>query len=163
MRIKVDSREKENDHILKYFDSIGLARLKKEEIKDVRGLENVYIVNDICSIGDYCNLDKPNLFVERKAHWNEFAGNCGRNHARFKRELERLQECGGKMIILIETLQPLGAWKNNRMKMTAEVMQKIIASWREKYNIAIVQCRKAEAGLVIHEILSEKENFSWEL
>ena len=75
----------------------------------------------------------------------------------------RCGKCGGKMIILIETLQPLGAWKNNRMKMTAEVMQKIIASWREKYNIAIVQCRKAEAGLVIHEILSEKENFSWEL
>lgn len=155
MRIKVDNREKENSHILEYFNSIGLTMVDKTKAKDVRNLENVYIINDLCSIGDYCNLDKPNVFVERKAHWNEFAGNCGRNHARFKRELERLDECGGRMIILIETMQPLSTWKNNRMKITSSVMQKIMDAWKQKHNIDFIQCKREDAGAIIHQILIE--------
>lgn len=158
MRLKVDNREKENKHILDYFNSIGLQMIDKQKTKDVRGLNNVYIINDLCSIGDYCNLDKPNVFVERKAHWSEFAANCGRNHARFKRELERLDECGGEMIILIETTQPLSTWKNNRMKTTAEVMQKIINAWKEKHNIKFIQCKKQDAGLYIYNILKDGRN-----
>ena len=112
MRIKVDNREKKNDHILQYFNQVGLAKVDKKSVKNVKDLEFAYIVNDLCSIGDYCNLDKPNVFIERKADWNEFAGNCGKNHQRFKRELERLDECGGKMFILVETKQPLLTWQN---------------------------------------------------
>jgi len=157
MRLKVDNREKENSHILKYFKSIGLQEVDKKTVKTVIGLENVYIINDLCSIGDYCNLDKPNLFVERKASWDEFAGNCGRNHARFKRELERLDECGGKMFVLIETKQPLNTWKNKRMKITADVMQKIIDAWRAKHDIVFCQCDKESAGMVIYNLLKEKK------
>ena len=156
MRIKVDNREKRNDHIISYFKLLGLKMIDKKTTRDVRGLNNVFIVNDICSIGDYCNLDNPNVFIERKADWNEFAGNCGRNHARFKRELERLDECGGRMIILIETKQPLSTWKNSRMKMTAEVMQKIIDSWQTKHNFHLVQCNRHDAGEFIYQLLREE-------
>lgn len=154
MRIKVDNREKENAHILDYFNSIGLVEVDKKAVETIIGLENVYIINDICSIGDYCNLDKPNLFIERKSGWDEFAGNCGKNHDRFKRELERLDECGGKMFILIETKLPPESWKGKRTKMTAEVMQKIIKSWKTKHNIEIIQCNKYESGQVIYKILN---------
>lgn len=157
MRLKVDNREKENSHILNSFLAFGLKEVDKKTVKTVIGLENVYIVNDLCSIGDYCNLDKPNVFVERKASWNEFAGNCGKNHARFKRELERLDECGGKMYVLIETTQPLRTWKNKRMKITADVMQKIIDAWKTKHNIEFLQCKKELAGATIYNLLQDQK------
>lgn len=155
MRLKIDNREKKNAHIVEYFKSIGLKEIDKKTTKSVIGLNNVYIINDLCSIGDYCNLDKPNVFVERKASWDEFAGNCGKNHARFKRELERLDECGGKMYILVETKQPLLTWKNNRMKITAIVMEKIIENWKTKHNITFLQCDRNMAGLLIYDLLKE--------
>ena len=157
MRLKVDNREKENLHILDYFKKINLEEVDKKTVKTVIGLENVYIINDLCSIGDYCNLDKPNVFIERKASWNEFAGNCGKNHARFKRELERLDECGGKMYVLIETTQPLNTWKNKRMKITADIMQKIMDAWKTKHNIEFLQCRKEIAGYIIYNLLQEDQ------
>lgn len=155
MRIKVDNREKKNDHILQYFNQVGLAKIDKKSVKNVKDLEFAYIVNDLCSIGDYCNLDKPNVFIERKADWNEFAGNCGKNHQRFKRELERLDECGGKMFILVETKQPLLTWQNKRMKITADIMAKIIEAWKKKHNIEFIQCKKEDAGRIILDILKE--------
>ena len=158
MRLKVDNREKQNSHIINYFKSIGLQEVDKKTAKTIIGLNNVYIINDVCSIGDYCNLDNPNVFIERKASWDEFAGNCGKNHARFKRELERLDECGGKMFILIETKQPLSTWKNKRMKITADVMQKIMDSWKVKHNIEFYQCSKEDAGLMICYLLNDSHN-----
>ncbi len=157
MRLKVDNREKENSHILDYFKKINLEEVDKKTVKTVIGLENVYIINDLCSIGDYCNLDKPNVFIERKASWDEFAGNCGKSHARFKRELERLDECGGKMYVLIETTQPLNTWKNKRMKITADIMQKIMDAWKIKHNIEFLQCRKELAGYIIYNLLQEDQ------
>lgn len=157
MRLKVDNREKENSHILDYFKKIGMVEIDKKTVKSVIGLDNVYIINDLCSIGDYCNLDNPNVFVERKASWDEFAGNCGRNHARFKRELERLDECGGEMIILIETMQRIEDWKNKRMKITSDVMKKIMISWQLKHNIRFWQCTKEYAGELIYQFLKEKK------
>lgn len=158
MRIKVDNREKEHAHILDYFNSIGLVEVDKKAVETIIGLEGVYIINDICSIGDYCNLDKPNLFIERKSGWDEFAGNCGRHHARFKRELERLDECGGKMIVLIETTLPLSEWVGKRTRMKADVMQKIINSWSDKHNIEFVQCDKSESGKLIFNVLKEGDS-----
>lgn len=73
MRLKIDNREKKNAHIIDCFKSMGLKEIDKKTTKSVIGLNNVYIINDLCSIGDYCNLDKPNVFVERKASWDEFA------------------------------------------------------------------------------------------
>jgi ERCC4-type nuclease len=146
MKIKVDNREKGNNHILEYFDTAGIE----------------YITGKPCSIGDYCNLDNPNVFIERKASWEEFAGNCGKQHARFKRELERLDECGGRMAILVETEQPLSEWKSKRTKMAAAVMVKIIEAWKRKHNIKLMQCKKWDAGIMICQILSENNNEIWE-
>ena len=39
MRIKVDNREKENAHILDYFNSIGLVEVDKKAVETIIGLE----------------------------------------------------------------------------------------------------------------------------
>lgn len=137
MKIKVDNREKENEHIIKIFE--------QQQIE--------YITNKPCSIGDYCNLEKPNIFIERKASWLEFAGNCGKAHDRFKRELERLDECGGKLFIMVEEKTLIEEWKNQHSKMNGKIMAKIIECWKRKHNIEIVQTTKENAGYLILELL----------
>lgn len=139
MIVQIDSREKNNLHILNYFAK--------------------QCVDCICSkmyVGDYCKYSKPLLVIERKASWLEFAGNCGKNHARFKAELERLSAVGGSMVILIEEITPVEKWSHKRSQMSGTVMKKIIDRWKEEYKLELVQCTKNESGKKILEILGGK-------
>lgn len=157
--IFIDTREQANTHILKYFDKVGLVRNKD-------------YIDQTCEYGDYYNTE-TNIAVERKKNLIEFAGNCGKGHARFKRELERMKECGGKMVILIEqkgSLDYLQHWinpkgltklrtlKNGDVKevsaMQGAQMYLIVCSWLNKYdNLSIEFVSKAEAPQRILEIL----------
>lgn len=137
--IKVDTREKQNSHITKFFKENGIE----------------FCTDKTCYIGDYCNTENPNVYVERKNSWDELAGNCGRNHDRFKRELERLDDCGGKMFIVVETNIPLNEWKPKHVrKMTAEQMDKILTAWAHKHRISIMTTPKEQAGQWIYKILT---------
>ena len=82
------------------------------------------------------------------------AGNCGKNHDRFRRELERLDDCGGKMIILVETNVSLLEWKPKRTKMTAEQIDKILTAWAHKHKVSVMTTTKDQAGLWIYKILT---------
>jgi hypothetical protein len=142
MKIWIDSREQENTHILKTFTDAWAD-------KQIDGFEQ----NKTIIIGDYKNPDNPAVWLERKNSWQEFAGNCGSNHDRFKRELERLDQTGGKLFILVEELTPLENWKGRHTKMKGNVIQKIIETWKTKHNIEIVQVDKRFSGQKIIEIL----------
>ena len=135
--IRVDTREQENEHITSWFYKHGI------EYENIKPL----------IIGDYMNTDNPNVYLERKNSWLEFAGNCGKAHDRFKRELERLDQTGGKMYILIEEMKPLAEWQNKRTKMTGAIMQKIIDRWKEQHNIEFAQCMWFESAEKIYELL----------
>ena len=136
--IKVDTREKQNTHITKFFEENGIE----------------FCTDKTCYIGDYCNTENPNVYVERKNSWDELAGNCDKNHDRFRRELERLDDCGGKMIILVETNVSLLEWKPKRTKMTAEQIDKILTAWAHKHKVSVMTTTKDQAGLWIYKILT---------
>lgn len=53
--------------------------------------------------GDYMR-DEPgwNISVDTKQTVQELAGNCGREHARFARELDRARDAGCRLFILVE-------------------------------------------------------------
>ena len=56
--------------------------------------------------GDYMR-DEPgwNISVDTKKDVQELAGNCGREHARFARELDRARDAGCRLFILVEELE----------------------------------------------------------
>ena len=133
--IQIDTREQRNAHITAYFDSVGIDYFRSK----------LYV-------GDYVDIDSPKMIIERKKDVLEFAANAGKNHDRFKRELERLDEIGGEMHILIEepmSFEDLKKWKHKRSQMSGETLYKICCAWHEKHNIEFHFCRKAESGKII--------------
>ena len=70
------------------------------------------------NFGDY-QTDGSNISIDTKAHVDEIAANIGgKQHARFRRECQRAQQAGYRLIILVENkegitgLHDLGAWIN---------------------------------------------------
>ena len=137
--IRIDTREQENKHIAQAFDALGVE----------------YDTTKPLIVGDYMSINAPNVFIERKNSWLEFAGNCGKGHNTFKRELERLDQTGGKMYLLVEETTPLEKWRNRCGQMKGVVMQKILSAWLTKHNIELVQCHPSDTPRKILEILKE--------
>lgn len=154
MIIAVDSREQSNSHIVRYFDKVGIEHYDSESL--------------VC--GDYYADGK--VVVERKRSLIEFANNCGKQHQRFKRELERARECGVKMYILIEQpmeyqdlakwVNPKGKTKYRRLKdgtlkeikpMNGLLMKRICDRWKEQYDIDFVFVDKRDSGEMIIKLL----------
>lgn len=153
--ILVDSREKENSHIIKEFIKAKIDFLDKQPLK----------------FGDYVNHDKK-IVIERKRDLVEFAGNCGKNHARFKRELERCFEAKYKMYILIEQpmkYEDMVLWKNPKAysvkkmvngkireykPMSGKQIKAICDSWRRQYGITFLFCHKKMSAYIIYKLLN---------
>lgn len=53
------------------------------------------------SFGDYA-VDGSNIVIDTKRSITEVAKNCGHDHARFVREMERARDAGYRLVILIE-------------------------------------------------------------
>lgn len=155
MRVHVDSREQANTHIIRFFDKAGIEHIDDSSL----------------NFGDY--YADGAVVVERKRSLTEFAANCGKNHQRFKRELERLDDTGWKMYIVIEqpmNYDDIASWKNPHGKvkyrklksgeikpikpMSGAQMKAICDEWRNKHNIEFVFCDKRSSGRVITDILA---------
>lgn len=79
--------------------------------------------------GDYQRSDGAgNISIDSKKDVQELAGNVGREHARFVRELERARVAGYRLYILVEELEAY----NDREKMNL---------WRSR---VCRQCRKCD-------------------
>lgn len=155
--ILIDTREQANTHILRYLDR--------------QGIEHCDVALEF---GDYLNTE-TGIVVERKRNFEELAGNCGTGHARFKRELERLDSTGGQMYILIEQegdLETLARWENPRatikhrtlksgaikpiQPMTGAQMAQICRRWEERHKVKVVFCDKRNAPKKLCELLEVK-------
>lgn len=149
-KIIIDSREKENKHIIEAF--------KKNNIEfDTRGLP----------IGDYIieggHKYVPNVAIERKGSLDELIGNLldtatkdEKGNNRFVRELIRANQCNKKVILLIEN----GNYYkdlligNYRSKIKPRAIRGMIISLEAKYpNLSIVGIDKELVGSYIHSIL----------
>ena len=138
MALIIDTREKENRHITDYFDWLGTP----------------YKVQKL-DVGDYSMGGKT--AVERKGSLLEWANNLGKQHARFKRELERAKEAGIRLVILLECKrgETLENWSSPRTEMKPQTMLKIMDAWTQKYDVEYRYCYKAMAGEEILKILKE--------
>jgi len=153
--IIIDSREKAHaiQKIIDYF--------QQNEIE--YDISKLYI-------GDYINYSNPNLIIDRKQNIAEIAQNCTVDHARFKRELERLVKTKSHMTILVEqntykdrgktikvnSIEDLILWTPKYGKICGEQIYRVLASWTNKYPIEVKFCNKRSTGKEIIRILSEE-------
>lgn len=94
--VLVDTREKENLHILDYFDSKNIKYAKKALSQGdysfyLPANEELSIPRDLLFSGD--------IVIERKASLEELSGNLSQQRDRFEKELSLVK---GKIFLLIE-------------------------------------------------------------
>ena len=135
--------------------------------------------------GDYTLPTNQRVCIDTKQNLLELCGNvCGKEHARFRRECERAQEAGIKLIILVENdrqqigktgvwnpaitkLSELSRWANPRLfirkggkqlypKATRGVtLMKACMTMQKKYGCEFVFCTPEESGAKIMELLTD--------
>lgn len=151
MTLQIDSREKKKaiQKIIATFDDAGIQ----------------YFISKL-PVGDYANLDKPRVVIDRKQNLLELCSNVCQGHKRFCAELERAQKYGIKLIILcehggdIKNLSDVLAWKNPRLKespmaMSGERLYNVLSRLGHKYGIEYCFCEKGQTGKRIIELLKE--------
>jgi len=171
MTIQVDTHEKARaiKKILNTFDK-----------------EKIQYFSSKLPVGDYVSLDNPRLSIDRKQNLSELCGDISEipkkdkngklkkysngalmtEKERFRRELERANQYGIKLIILCEhgkdinCLEDIIKWENPRLKesplaISGERLYKILYAMGKKYNVDYYFCVKAQTGNEIIRLLSE--------
>ena len=146
IKLQIDSREKKNEHILRYFDRHGIDY-------EIRKLD----------IGDYM-LDGGTISVDTKRSVDELASNMlNRNdHARFLREAKRAADSGVKLIVLLETskfksIPDLREWRSKYSGISGRALMDAIYKTHISYGVEFMFAPKVSTGRRILEILSMED------
>lgn len=144
--ILIDTREKKNDHIIRYLDRHKIP-WKKSKL----------------DTADYTIDGK--ILVERKGSLNEICGNLflKKNKIRFHAEMRRAVESGAKLYIVIEAPSNITCirdvardWPQRRSRVPPKVMMHELEKLEMTYQIKILFCTKRNAGRLIMHILEGK-------
>ena len=138
-----DSKEKKNEHILRYFDRHGIDY-------EIRKLD----------VGDYM-FEGGTISVDTKRSVDELASNMlNRNdHARFLREAKRAADSGVKLIVLLETskfksIPDLREWRSKYSGISGRALMDAIYKTHISYGVEFLFCPKISTGRRIIELLS---------
>lgn len=152
--------------MLIFIDSREKPRAIQKIILEFERQHVRYVTNKLY-VGDYCNPKNPLVFIERKQDLAEIAGNACKGHARFKRELQRLDELGGKMYILIEQdkidgkpiegLEDIILWAPRYGEIMGDRIYRVLKSWQNKHNIEYIFCSKRNTGKEIIRLLRTEQ------
>lgn len=162
--IQCDTRQKLKHHERKetYFESVGYRLIRAKLL-----------------VGDYALPNKTDVSVDTKQNIGELYNNLIQQHERFRAECQLAQDCGIKLVILVENDQDIREidgvkrWKNPRMynyyrkrsvymrkgmkppPPPASNMQlvKIMWSMTKKYGVEFQFCSPEDAGRKVLEIL----------
>ena len=144
--ITVDSRERRNEHILKYFDR--------------RGIE--YRIAKV-NTGDYMDEACPYIRVERKKDLAELAHNLlSPDRTRFYNEVRRARAEGIKLIILCEhgrgvtNIEDVKKWVPKFGKASGRSLADAIFRLEIAYGVPVLYCDKRSTGKRIVEILTSR-------
>lgn len=117
-KIIVDTREQKPHKFHKSKNCLGMEQ-KKLDFGDytIEGLENFII-------------------IERKQSIDELCGNIGKNRKRFEKELERMQVCRYRFIVVEDYLSSIYRRTFSRMKPNA--VFETIWAWELKYDVRFI-------------------------
>lgn len=154
MVIQIDSREKPK-------------AIKK--IEDEFRYQGIKFITNKLFVGDYMNLDNPELVVDRKHDLNELVSNLGSDKARFYREAKRAAEFGIKLVVLCEhggnihSIEDVKNWNNPRLNpkhpkycssaMSGRELMERIYRIHISYGVDFLFCDKRNTGKEIIRIL----------
>ena len=136
--IYIDTREKKNTHIIRYFDRNGIAYERKKL--------------DVC---DYAA--GTNILIERKQNLLELAGNITKeNGRRIKAEFTRVPP-GSKVYVLIEEdiggLKNVTNWHSAHIKLSGVTLYNYMIGYQKRHNLQYIFCHKSISGRMIAELL----------
>lgn len=146
MTIICDSREKKNQHILKFFEEKGIN----------------YKIQKM-NVADYQIEGDNGIVIDRKQNLEEVATNLmNRNDkSRFWREVRRANENGTKMIVLcehsrnIKSIQDVSSWHSKFSPVSGRSLMNEIYRVHISYGIEFIFCDKRNTGRMIVNLLSE--------
>lgn len=149
MDIQIDSREK------------AKAIQKIVQTFDQRGIN--WFVSKL-PVGDYISLDNARLSIDRKQNLLELCSNVTQQQKRFIAELERAEQMGIRLIILvehgggIECLEDVMYWRNPRLKesplaVSGERLYRKLSAISKAHNVRFEFCTKQQTGNRIIELL----------
>lgn len=144
MKLIVDTREKKNIHVLKYFI-----------------LHDVDYIERKLDVADYQIEGKTDIAIDRKQNLEELARNLMNraDHSRFWKEVRRAKEQGIKMIILCEhgkginSIPDVAMWQSKYTTVTGRVLMDEIYRVHIAYGVEFLFCSKRSTGRRILELL----------
>lgn len=115
--------------------------------------------------GDYAL--PPRVAIDTKASMQEIAQNIGGSsaeHGRFRRELQRAQDMGCHLYVLIEndegitSIEGVRTWVNPRLidsskAITGDRLAKAMQTMQERYGVTFLFCHPERAAATIHYLL----------
>ena len=116
-------------------------------------------------VGDYAL--PPRVAIDTKASMQEIAQNIGGSsaeHGRFRRELQRAQDIGCHLYILVENdegirnVDEVATWVNPRLidspkAITGDRLAKAMQTMQERYGVTFLFCHPERAAATIHYLL----------
>ena len=116
-------------------------------------------------VGDYAL--PPRVAIDTKASMQEIAQNIGgssEEHGRFRRELQRAQDIGCHLYILVEndegirSVDEVATWVNPRLidspkAITGDRLAKAMQTMQERYGVTFLFCHPERAAATIHYLL----------
>lgn len=150
MVILVDSREKQNGHILSYFDKQGIAyQNEKLEYGDYSFVlpasaagEDIYFHRDIV--------------VERKASLEELSGNLAQKRQQFETEFLKAGNDGCKVYLMVEDSGGYSSIIGHkyRTEFTPAAYMASLKSWESRFNANVQFIDKQYSGYYIYSTFS---------
>jgi hypothetical protein len=116
-------------------------------------------------VGDYmlAGSGGGGISVDTKASVAEIAQNCFQDHERFRAECKQAQDCGIRLIVLIEEMPPEGdldKWvspldRNGEKKYLFDpsTLKKVMATMTERYGVQFRFCDGRSTGRLLIEYL----------
>lgn len=147
--IVVDTREKGNQSIIKYFDEV------KQD----------YIISKLES-ADYMIYKDYSILIDKKDSLLEICGNlCHTSeHDRVVREINLSHELGCQRFIFLicetkyKCLEDVKKWSNIHSKVSGETLYKVLDTFAKHHNVEYIFAPRKDLGKEIISILSSKIN-----
>lgn len=147
MIIEIDTRNKKDDYVTKYFDENGIKWIRNK----------LYV-------GDVKLLNSTRVIIDLKANLEEMAHNLcnATEHKRILRELQKAKEIQCEEFIFlikddtINSYEDVLNWSSKRTKVKGLTLLKIFKTMKERYGVRFIICEKKKMGEKVIELLTKE-------
>lgn len=96
----------------------------------------------------------PRFAIERKQSLDELAACFTRERARFRREFERANDNGARIMLLVENATWEGIHMHRyRSRFSPAAFSASLVAWSIRYNLNLIFCKSESSGMIIKEFL----------